>query len=151
MHDRSYTHKIGHSCIILGCLCIVIGLILIVIGVTSDIKNTTFVGIGVLSLGVGLFLSTLGCFYGKLNICYNNWAYRSRVLPANLETPRPVPIGDVQISPFAPSPPAAQKQQSAVPLDTQSPITLISEADIHKLVIAPSINIGIMNTPNNVT
>ena len=40
MQDRSFPQKMGHSCIILGCLSIVTGLVLIVIGVISEVKKT---------------------------------------------------------------------------------------------------------------
>ena len=149
MHDRSATHKVGHTCIIFGCLSVITGLILIVVGIISRVHNTTFVGIGIISLGGGLFITTLVCFYGKLDIYYNNWAYRSRVLPVNPETPRPTPPGVAAISPFAKSTTATEKQQSTIPLDTQSPITVASEIDIHKLVIAQSININTTTTTNN--
>jgi hypothetical protein len=143
---------VGQSCIIFGCLSIITGLILIVVGIISEVKKTTFVGIGIISLGGGLFLTTLVCFYGKLNICYNNWAYRSRVLPVNPETPHPTPAGVAAISPFTKSTTATQNQHSTIPLDTQSPITVVSEADIHKLVISQSININTTtNNPENVT
>jgi hypothetical protein len=132
----------GHSFIICGCLSIITGLILIVVGVISEVKKMTFIGIGIISLGVGFFLITLVCLYGKLDTCYNNWAYRSRVLPINLETPRPAPIGGVSNSPYVESSAPAQKQESILPKEIGPPITVISDADIHKVVIAPTIKIG---------
>ena len=93
LHDRSCPHKRGHSLIIGGCLAVMTGLILIVVGAVSDIKNTTFIGVGIISLGVGFFLMTLVCFYAKLDTCYNNWAYRTRVIPVKTETPQTTPLG----------------------------------------------------------
>lgn len=133
MHDQSYTSKMGHSFIICGCLSIVIGLILIVVGVISEVKKTTFIGIGIISLGVGFFLTTLVCLYGKLDICYNNWAYRSRVLPAHPENLRQPPICGPSNSPFADSPAAGK--------ETQPPVTVISDVEIHKVIIAPTIQV----------
>jgi hypothetical protein len=142
----------GHSFIICGCLSIVTGLILIVIGAISEVKKTTFIGIGIISLGVGFFLTTFVCLYGKLDICYNNWAYRSRVLPLNIQTPRPTPIGGVSNSPFVESTVTTQKRQSIASKEIQAPITVISDVEIHNVVIAPSIQIGSKtNNSNNVT
>lgn len=149
MRDQSYTHKMGHSFIISGCLLVITGLILIVIGAISEVKKTTiFIGIGVISFGIGFFLITLVCFYGKLDICYNNWAYRSRVSPTNIETPRPVPTVGVLNSPLIDSSATTQKQQFTAPIEIPAPITAISSLEIHKVVIAPSIQIG-STTINN--
>ncbi len=138
-HDRPYTHKMGHSFIVCSCLSIIIGLILIIVGVSSAASKTTFVGIGIISLGVGLFLTTFVCLYGKLDRCYNNWAYRSRVLPVNLETPRPIPLSTVSHSPFIESPAAISKLQSLGLRHSPEPLTTISDVEIPKFVIAPSI------------
>lgn len=151
MRDRSYTHKMGHSFIVGSCLSIVIGLILVIIGVISEIKKTTFIGVGIISLGVGCFITTLVCLYGKLDICYNNWAYRSRVLPINPETPRSTPIGGMSNSPFAELSATAQKQQSPAAKETQAPVTAISDVEIRKVIIAPSIQLVPTADPNNVT
>jgi hypothetical protein len=149
MRDQSYTNKMGHSFIICGCLLAITGLILIVVGAISEVKKTTiFIGIGVISLGIGFFLTTLVFFYGKLDICYNNWAYRSRVLPTNIETPRPIPTIGVLNSPLVDSSATIQKQ-----IETPAPITAMSGLEIHKVVIAPSIQIGstTINNPDHVT
>jgi hypothetical protein len=80
--DRTYTHKIGHSFVIISCLSIVIGLLLIVIGNISETQKSKFFGIGIITLSLGFFLITLICFYSKLAICYYNWAYGSHVTPS---------------------------------------------------------------------
>ncbi|UJR36573.1 hypothetical protein I4U23_029292 [Adineta vaga] len=130
LHNQNYTHKVGHSCIVCGCLSIVIGLILIIVGVISEIKKTTFIGAGVIGLGVGCFLMTLVCFYAKLDICYNNWAYRSRVLPANSEIPQSAPPGIKTRSPFV----KIEKQQTSTSPKTLVPSTVASEIEVHKIV-----------------
>jgi hypothetical protein len=106
--DRSFTHKLGHSCAILGCLLAVTGLVVIVVGAISETKTTTFIGIGIISLGAGLLLTMLIGFYAKLDICYNNWIYRSRVIPVNMETTRSTanaiePRNSIVVSPLKPS------------------------------------------------
>ncbi|CAF0976034.1 unnamed protein product [Adineta steineri] len=139
LHDESHTQKVGHSCIIGGCLSVTTGLILIIIGVISEVRNTTFIGVGVISLGVGFFLTTLVCFYAKLDICYNNWAYRTRITPAHIETPQPAPAGAITTSPFVPSVLTTEKQQTLMPDENPSPTTVVSHAEIHKILAAPSI------------
>jgi hypothetical protein len=134
----------GHSFIICGCLSIITGIILIVIGVSSATSRTMYVGIGIITLGVGFFLTTLVCLYGKLDICYNNWAYRARVLPVNLETPQPAPVNTVSHSPFIESPVVLEKHPSP------AQVTVVSEIEINKVVIGPTIQIG-TNNFNNVT
>jgi hypothetical protein len=136
MRNQSYTNKMGHSFIICGCLSLIIGLILIVIGVISEVKKTTFIGIGVISTGIGFFLTTLVCFYGKLDTCYNNWAYRSRVLPLNHETRRPTPTDAISNYRFVQSPAAASKRQSIL---IPAPFTVTSDIEIHKIISAQSI------------
>jgi hypothetical protein len=150
LHRRSHTHKAGQLFITGGCLSIVTGLILIAVGVISDVKRTTFVGVGIICLGLAFF-TILVCFYAKLDTCYNNWAYRSRVIPVNTDTSQPTPTGVVIPSHFASSSAMTQKRQTTMPLNTASPTTVVSGADIHKLVIAPSIHIGsLANNSDNV-
>ena len=132
----------GHSFIVCGCISIIIGLILIVVGVSSATSRTMYIGIGIISLGVGFFLMTFVCLYGKLDICYNNWAYRSRVLPVNLETPQPAPVNTVTHSPFVGSPAVLEKRPSHVLT------TGVSDIEINKVVIAPTIQIGTNNFNN---
>jgi hypothetical protein len=146
MNDRPYTHKIGNTCIICGCLSIITGLILIVIGITSQARRTIFIGIGIIILGAAFFLTTLVCVYGKLNIHYNNWAYRSRVLPTNVETPRPVPPDIVSCSSFIEPSAGSPRRQLSVPLEIQRPIAVISDVEIHRVVTSPSIRIGTTTT-----
>lgn len=145
--DRSYTQKMGHSCIIIGCICLVSGLIVIVIGVISDIRQTTYIGIGVVGLAIGFFLTTLVCFYGKLDICYNNWAYRSRVVPISIETPRPLSTGGIQngspftyppVTPPAPLPPV--KRQPSISVAVPTPFTTVSDIDANRIVLPQSNN-----------
>jgi len=128
MQDRSFPQKMGHSCIILGCLSIVTGLVLIVIGVISEVKKTIFVGVGIISLGGGFFLTTLVCFYGKLDICYNNWAYRSRVLPTNTNRPNPPTTTDAERKP--------SQTEIAKRTESQAPTTIVSDAEIQKIVLS---------------
>ena len=140
MRDQSYTNKMGQSLLICGCLLIVTGLILIVIGVSSTTSLTMYVGIGIIGTGVGFFLTALVCLYGKLDICYNNWAYRTRVLPTNLETSAaPPPLNTISRLSFAESASVLQKRISA------APVTMISDIEVPKIVIQPSIQIGINN------
>ena len=135
LHDRSYTQKVGHTCIIFGCLSIITGLIVIIIGVISETNRTTYIGISIVILGVVLFLITLICFYAKLNICYNNWAYRSRVLPTNnIETPQPASATVITLSSFVGSPAMTQKSQFIIPLEPPTPLTIVSEVEIHKVI-----------------
>lgn len=131
MNDRPYTQKMGHSFIICGCLSIIIGLILIVLGVISEIKKTTFIGIGILSLGVGFFLMTLVCLYGKLDICYNNWIYRSRVIPINPQVPQ---IATRDLDGRTHSPVQIQKRSSLIPACSPAPLTVVSDMEINKFV-----------------
>lgn len=144
MRDRSVPQKMGQSCIIFGCLSIVIGLILIVIGIISEVKKTIFIGIGIISLGVGFFLTTIVCFYGKLDIYYNNWAYRSRVLPTNNNVNNnnkrhePVAVDTERRPSRTEVVNSIPKRTSIVPIESQSPITIISDAEIHKIVISSS-------------
>ena len=147
LRDRSYTQQVGHSFIICGCLSIVIGLILIIIGAISGEKKTTFIGIGIISLGVGFFLTALVFFCAKLDMCYNNWAYRARVIPINPETPQPLSIGGATASVFGPSSITMQKQQMSMLSSAIPPITVISDVDIHKTAVTSSIK---MNNPDNV-
>ncbi|CAF1299668.1 unnamed protein product [Adineta ricciae] len=128
LHSQNYTQKVGHSCIVGGCLSIVTGLILIVVGVISEVKKTTYIGAGVIGLGVGCFLVTLVCFYAKLDICYNNWAYRARVLPASSGTPQANPPSTTARSPLA----AEEKLPSAITPDMPAPLTTISDVEVHK-------------------
>jgi hypothetical protein len=131
MHDRTYTNKIGHSFIICSCLSIITGLVIIIFGVISNVKKTTFIGIGVLSVGVGFIFITLLCFYAKLHICYNNWAYRSRIVPNTIETPHPATPGVISISPFVGSPGITQKSQCTTSLEPPTPLTIVSNVEIH--------------------
>lgn len=139
--DRSYTHKVGHSCIIAGCLSIIIGLALIFTGLFSETKRTTLIGIGVISAGVGFFITTLVCFSGKLNICYHNWAYGQNVVPLNMESPREGRHRGISMGPFSESLSVTQKIQSTIPISSSSPITLLSDLEINKVFIARSIKI----------
>jgi hypothetical protein len=84
-----------------------------------------YVGISIISLGVGFFLTTCVCLYGKLDICYNNWVYGSRILPVNLETPQPAPLTTISHSLFVESPAIPQKRQSP------TPVTVISDVETH--------------------
>ena len=131
MSHRSYTQKMGHSFIICGCFSMITGLILIVLGMISEIKKTTFIGIGVISLGVGFFLMTVVCLYGKLDICYNNWVYRTRVKPNNPEPSQTAPPG---VIPHAHT--VIPKQTSLVCPASPGPTTVISEVEIN--TVAPS-------------
>lgn len=133
MNERSYTQKMGHSFIVCGCLSIIVGLILIVLGVISEMKKTTFIGVGIISLGIGFFLMTLVCLYGKLDICYNNWVYRSRVRPTNPRTLQTTAGGPVEIRH---SPRQIQQRSSFLPECSPAPVTIISDMDINK--ISPS-------------
>ena len=128
LHSPNYTQKVGHSCIVGGCLSIVTGLILIVVGVISEKKKTTYIGAGVIGLSVGCFLVTLVCFYAKLDICYNNWAYRARVLPANSGTPQAIPPSTAVRSPLA----AKEKVASTITHDMPAPLTTVSDVEVHK-------------------
>ena len=100
-------------------------MILIVFGVILERANTKLIGVGIISLGVGLFLLTLVCFYAKLDICYNNWAYRTRVLPMNVVAP-------------------PRAGSSRISLAPANPLTMVS-----KVIVAPTINIGPITTMNN--
>ncbi len=95
--DRTYTHKVDHSFVIISCLSIVIGLLLIVIGYISETEKWKFFCIGIISLSLGLFLITLVCFYSKLTIYYHNWAYGSHVTPSNVETSVMITVGNLRI------------------------------------------------------
>ena len=145
--DQTYTQKMGHSCIIFGCICLVSGLIVIVIGVISDTRKTTYIGIGIISLAVGFFLLTLVCFYGKLDVCYNNWAYRTRVVPINIETPRPPSEGGPQNgSPFTYPPVPPVKRQPSISVAVPTPFTTVSEIDANRVVV-PQNNALAVNVP----
>ena len=98
---------------------------LIVFGVILERVNTKLIGIGIICLGLGFVLMTLVCFYAKLFICYNNWAYRTRVLPMN-----------VVASPCV--------EPSRISLAPANPLPMVS-----KLIVAPTINIGPITTMNN--
>lgn len=137
--DQSFTQKMGHSFIIFGSICLVSGLIVIVIGVISDARKTTYIGIGILSLAVALFILTLVCFYAKLDICYNNWAYRSRVVPINIETPRPASDGNIRNASPSASPLAhVVKRQPSISVAVSTPFTTVSEIDANKIIVPPS-------------
>jgi hypothetical protein len=70
----------------------------------------------------------------------------------NIQTPRPTPIGGVSKSPFVESTVTTQKRPSIASKEIQAPITVISDVEIHNVVIAPSIQIGSKtNNSNNVT
>ncbi|CAF3569715.1 unnamed protein product [Rotaria socialis] len=146
--DRSHTHKLGHSCIIVGCLSIIIGLSLIIRGVISETKKATLIGIGIISLGVGLFTTILVCFYGKLNIYYHNWAYGQRVVPLNIETPHEGRQsggggggGGISMAPYSESLSVTQKIQPTIPLSSSSSMTMLSDLEINKVIIGRSIKI----------
>ncbi|CAM4925507.1 unnamed protein product [Rotaria socialis] len=121
--DRSHTHKLGHSCIIVGCLSIIIG------------------------LSVGLFTTILVCFYGKLNIYYHNWAYGQRVVPLNIETPHEGRQsgggggGGISMAPYSESLSVTQKIQPTIPLSSSSSMTMLSDLEINKVIIGRSIKI----------
>ena len=145
--DQSYTQKMGHSCIIFGCICLVSGLIVIVIGVISDTRKTTYIGIGIISVAVGFFLLTIVCFYAKLDTCYNNWAYGSRVVPINIETPRPPSEGGAQNgSPFAYPPTPVVKRQPSISVAIPTPFTTVSEIDANRVVVPQSNALGLNAT-----
>ncbi|CAF2770498.1 unnamed protein product [Rotaria sp. Silwood2] len=148
--DRSYTHKVGHSCIIAGCLSIIIGLSLIITGLISETKKTTLIGIGVISLGVGFFITTLVCFYGKLNICYHNWAYGQNVAPLNIQTPQQATASAISMGPYTESLSVTQKIQSRIPFASSTPMTMLSDLEINNVIIARSIKIDktTMSTDN---
>lgn len=84
-HERSYTHRISQSGIIVGCLLVVIGLVLIIMGTISEIDKATFFGLGITSLCFGLIFAVLICSYTKLDVCYHNWAYGSHISPSQME------------------------------------------------------------------
>lgn len=146
MQDRSIPQKMGHSCILCGCLSIVTGLILIIVGIISELKKTTFIGVGVITLGVGFFLTTFVCFYGKLDICYNNWAYRSRVLPSNAEAAQATPADAARKPTVVKLPELTEKEGSIGRIASQTPITIVSEAEIRKVVISPAVQLAISTT-----
>lgn len=85
-HERSYTHRISQSGIIVSCLLVVIGLVLVIIGAISETDKATFFGIGITSLCLGFLFAILICSYTKLDVCYHNWAYGSHVSPSHMET-----------------------------------------------------------------
>ncbi|CAF2092748.1 unnamed protein product [Rotaria magnacalcarata] len=143
--DRSHAHKLGHSRIIAGCLSIIIGLSFIIRGVTSETKKATLIGIGIISLGVGFFTTISVCFYGKLNICYHNWAYGQSVVPLNIEIPhegrRGGGGGGISMAPYSESLPVTQKIQSTIPLSSSSSMAMLSDLEINKVIIGRSIKI----------
>ena len=125
VHGQAYTNNLGHTCLVVSCLAVIAGMTLIVFGVILERVNTKLIGIGIISLGLGFVLMTLVCFYAKLFIWYNNWAYRTRVLPMN-----------VVASPYV--------EPSRISLAPANPLTRVS-----KLIVAPTINIGPITTMNN--
>lgn len=148
LHNQNYTQKVGHSCIVGGCISIVTGIILIVVGVISEEKKTTYIGAGIIGLGVGCFLVTLVCFYAKLDICYNNWAYRARVLPASNGTPQAILPSTTARSPLT----VEEKVPSPITPDMPVPLTTVSEVDVHKFATdsikkQPSITLNSQNIP----
>jgi hypothetical protein len=146
--DRPSTYKVGHSCIIAGCLSIIIGLILILIGLISETEKTTFFGIGSISLGLGLFLTTLVCFYTQLNICYHNWAYGSHVTRSHIANSQPTAAGDISMSYCTGSTAMVQKVPAITPLSHPKSVKKLSNVEINKVIIAPSIKIGKTTTTN---
>jgi len=144
-HDRSYTNRIGHSCIIAACLWIIIGLILIVIGVISETEKPTFFSIGTISLGVGFFLTILVCFYTELNKCYHNWAYGSHITPSHVENSQLATAGDISMS-YVGSITATQKVPMITSLPPQKTVKTLSNVRTNKVIISPSIEIGEITT-----
>ncbi|CAF2399248.1 unnamed protein product [Rotaria sp. Silwood2] len=145
----SYTYKLSHLCIICGSLAIVIGLILIVVGVIYEVENTKFIGIGLISFGVLCFLFKIIYFYGKLDICYNNWIYRTRVVPINHGTSQPRPAGALSTSPRPKTPGTTQKPSYIIPPEPPTRKTVISDIEIHNVLTEQSIKNTITTNNSN--
>ncbi|CAF0809929.1 unnamed protein product [Rotaria sp. Silwood1] len=152
VRNGSYTHKLSHLSVIGGSLSIVTGLILIVVGVIYEVQSTKFIGIGLISFGVLCLLMKIIHFYGKLDICYNNWIYRTRVVPINHETSQPKPIGALSVPPRPKSPETTPKQSYVVPPEPSTRRTVISGIEIHNVLTEQSIkNDVVTNNSNTIT
>ncbi|CAF0913132.1 unnamed protein product [Rotaria sordida] len=150
MRNGLYTYKLTNFFVICGSLVIVIGLILIVIGVIYEVNSTKFIGIGLICFGIFCFLMKIICLYGKLDICYNNWIYRTRVAPVKHDSSQPKPIGTLSISPRPKSPGTIQKQSSVVPPEDPTHRTVISAIEIHNVLTEQSIKNDVtINNSNN--
>ena len=126
------THRVGSSCVILGCLSTIFGLILIGAGMISETEKTVYFGIGIINLGVGIFLTSFVCFYTKLCVCYNNWAYRPRETPVQDEAPPCAPI-EMKATVLSPEP-AAATHMRPFPM----PVTIVSNIGIGQATFASS-------------
>jgi FtsH-binding integral membrane protein len=141
--DRPYTHKVGHSCTIVGCLSVVIGLIFIIISIISETKKTKFISIGIISLSVGFILTILVSFYTKFNTCYHNWAYGPHGVSNKIDNMPTITIGAISISPLTNAPATTKKIESMIPL---------SNVGLNKVIITSSAEIGKAKTnTDNVT
>ena len=136
LRDRPYTNKLGHGCIITGCLVIIFGLTFIITGVISETKKNTFFGIGIMTLSIGFCFTVIVCFYTKLNICYRNWAYGPHILSNKIDSTHTV-ISTISLSPLATNSVMQQKTGHMIPL---------SNISKHKVRIVPSGVIGKTNT-----
>jgi hypothetical protein len=149
-HGRPNTNTVGYPGIITGCLSIIIGLILIIIGLISETEKTTFFGIGIISLTLGFLITMCLFFYTKLNIYYRNWAYGTHVLPCH--NPELTAAVDVSISYFTHPSSLAQNVPNMIAVPSKKPANMVSNVEINKVIIAPSIGIGKTTTDtNNVT
>lgn len=96
-HERSHTHRISQSGIIIACLLVVIGLVFVIIGAISETNKANFFGIGITSLCLGFLFAIFICSYTKLDVCYRNWAYGSHISPSQMETSVTATAGAISI------------------------------------------------------
>ncbi|CAF3411484.1 unnamed protein product [Rotaria socialis] len=154
MHSRgvSYTNKFFQPWLTFGSILLVTGTILIVVGVLNEVKTTKYIGICFIGFGAVCFLSKIVHYYGKLDICYNNWIYRSHVTPVHNDAPQPKPPNIISIPAYTKSSDMAHTTAFSASAAASTCRTIISSIEIHKVVVESSIkNDTVINNPINNT
>ncbi|CAF1513335.1 unnamed protein product [Rotaria magnacalcarata] len=146
----SYTNKFFQPWLTFGSILLVIGAILIVVGVMYEVKNTKYIGIGFIGLGAVCFLSKMVHYYGKLDICYNNWIYRRHVTPMHNEAPQPKPQSVISIPASTKSSDVTHTTAFPISAEASTCRTIIFSIEIDKAVAKSSIkNDTMINNPIN--
>ncbi|CAF0988092.1 unnamed protein product [Didymodactylos carnosus] len=99
--DRTMFQTIGRCFVIIGCITVIVGIILIIISVVSEKKETLYIGISIIGVGSICFIFMIIFIYCKLDVCWNNWTYRTRVVHTVGHQRSPTKIISVRTEPDA--------------------------------------------------